>query len=77
MNADLKKIKKLYGEKMMHLCRSAFPTILEEPGKLVELMTDNFEPSRFLYEDIINKLYNYKGKILIASQHKALEVLEL
>ena len=52
MNADLKKIKKLYGEKMMHLCRSAFPTILEEPGKLVELMTMNFEPSRFLYEDI-------------------------
>lgn len=72
MNADLKKIKKLYGEKMMHLCRSAFPTILEEPGKLVELMTDNFEPSRFLYEDIIKsrKEDSFKDYIFTVNDKK-------
>ena len=26
---DLKLIKKLYGEKMMHLCRTLFPSLLE------------------------------------------------
>ena len=53
MNPDLKRIKKLYGENMMHLCRTLFPTILETPGKLVELLTENFEPNRMLYNDII------------------------
>ena len=28
MNKDLKVIKKHYGEKMMHLCRELFPTLL-------------------------------------------------
>lgn len=32
MNDDLKIIKKYYGEKMSHLCRTLFPTILEEKG---------------------------------------------
>ena len=31
MNSDLKIIKKYYGEKMMHLCRKNFSTILETP----------------------------------------------
>lgn len=53
MNTDLEIIKKKYGEKMMHLCRSLFPTILENPGVLSKLMLDNFDPSRFLYDDII------------------------
>ena len=29
MNEDLKIIKKHYGEKMMHLCRELFPTLLQ------------------------------------------------
>ena len=29
---DLKLIKKHYGEKMAHLCRDLFPTLLEEEG---------------------------------------------
>jgi len=49
---DLKLIKDKYGEKMMHFCRSAFSTILETPGLLFNLLKDNFEFSRFLYEDI-------------------------
>ena len=50
---DLKVIKKLYGEKMSHLCRELFPTILEEPGKLSTLLQEKFEPSKLLYEDLI------------------------
>lgn len=54
MDLDLKIIKKKYGEKMMHLCRTLFPTILEKEGKLSELILKLFNPSRSLYEDIVN-----------------------
>lgn len=54
MSDDLKIIKKKYGENMMHLCRKLFPTFLEYPGFLSSLMQELFEPSRFLYEDIMN-----------------------
>ena len=33
MNNELKQIKKKYGERMMHLCRTLFPTILNEECK--------------------------------------------
>lgn len=54
MNEDLKIIKKKYGEKMMHLCRTLFPSILEQPGVLSKLMLEKFETSRFLYDDIVS-----------------------
>ena len=62
---DLKVIKKKYGEKMSHLCRELFPTILENEGELSNLMLDNFEPSKFLYEDIIksNSIENFKNYV--------------
>ena len=67
MNQDLKIIKNKYGEKMMHLCREMFPTILETQGALSKILLDKFEPTRFLYEDIIKnemkeefKSYIYK-----------------
>ena len=50
---DLEQIKKYYGEKMKHLCRSLFPTLLETKGLLIGLMLKTFEPSRFLYEDLV------------------------
>ena len=50
---DEKRIRKLYGENMWHLCRSLFPTILETPGLLSKLLEDHFYPSKFLYDDII------------------------
>ena len=40
---ELKKIKKLYGEKFMHLCRELFPTILEKEGALTEILNSTFE----------------------------------
>ena len=52
---DLKLIKDKYGEKMMHFCRSAFPTILESPGLLYSLLEGHFEFNKFLYEDIVNE----------------------
>ena len=59
MNSDLKLIKKKYGEEMSHLCRELFPILLEQEGLLSKLLLDNFEPSHFLYEDIVkNNLIN-------------------
>lgn len=49
---DLKIIKKKYGEKMMQLCRSLFPTILNDNGALSSIMLSKFYPSRSLYFDI-------------------------
>ena len=44
---------------MSHLCRELFPVILEQEGLLSKLLLDNFEPSHFLYEDIVkNNLIN-------------------
>ena len=51
---DLKIIKKKYGEKMSHLCRELFPTILEQNGVLSKLMLDNFNESHDLYNDIVS-----------------------
>lgn len=56
MSSDLINIKEKYGERMMHLCRSLFPTILEIDGKLFELLSDNFAYSKFLYDDIVNNM---------------------
>lgn len=49
---DLKLIKKCYGEKMSHLCRSLFPTILETPGLLFKIINTYFIPYRYLSEDL-------------------------
>ena len=55
MQGDLKRIKKRYGEKMAHLCRELFPTLLETDGLLYELISSKFAPNKFLYEDIIEQ----------------------
>ena len=52
---DLKYIKKHYGEKMSHLCRRLFPSILEHPGLLYHLLTSHFYKSKSLYYDIVNE----------------------
>lgn len=65
MQGDLKKIKKRYGEKMAHLCRELFSTILENEGVLYELLSSKFAPNKFLYEDIIEqeKVEEFKNLI--------------
>ncbi len=51
---DLQLIKKYYGENMMHLCRSLFPTLLEKPGLLFSTLSNAFAYSKYLYDDIVN-----------------------
>ena len=62
---DLSLIKKYYGENMSHLCRELFPTILENKGLLFNIINSKFNPSKFLYEDIIeqNKVSEFKNYI--------------
>ncbi len=52
MNEDLKIIKKYYGEKMMHFCREAFSTLLEEKGVLPKKLLENFNSNHSLFKDI-------------------------
>ena len=53
MNEELKKIKKKYGEELMHLCKKLFPTILETPNLLYIILEENFGFSKMLASDII------------------------
>ena len=53
MNEDLKIIKKKYGEEMAHFCRDYFPILLETKGLLPSLLLKNFEPSKSLFNDIV------------------------
>ena len=55
MDGDLKYLKKHYGERFAHLCRSLFPTILEQEGLLTNIISSSFAHSRLLYDDIINE----------------------
>ena len=56
MNSDLKIIKKKYGENFSKLCRELFPSILENKGELVSIITSLFKENHFLYDDLI--IYN-------------------
>lgn len=47
-NKDLAYIKKFYGEKFMHLCRSLFPTLLETEGLLSSIIASKFAPTHAL-----------------------------
>ncbi len=50
---DLKRIKKIYGEKFMQLCRDLFPTILEQEGALMKILEQKFSHNcNSLYESI-------------------------
>lgn len=89
MDYDLKIIKEKYGERMMHLCRQLFPTILETEGLLSSLLLKTFEPSRLLYDDIMeenfidglddsqNSVEWFKNFIFDLFQKKDLEVKDV
>ena len=64
---DLIKIKKYYGESMMHLCKRLFPSILEQDNLLFNLLDSNFAPAKFLYDDIIDNKLEEDFKIYIYS----------
>lgn len=61
-NNGERKIKKAYGEKMMHLCRELFPSI--PSSELATVLQSNFEAYDFLYDDLVkyglvNSFRNY------------------
>lgn len=71
---ELKKIKKMYGEDLMKLCRDFFPTILEKEGLLTEILTQSFATNtRTLFDDLMlnqgieekyeDRIRKYKGII--------------
>lgn len=50
---ELRRIRKTYGEEMMHLCREKFQKILQSEGLLLRLLKENFATnSRNLGRDI-------------------------
>ncbi len=57
MSEELKQIKKIYGEDMMHLCRESFPTILENEGSLLKILTDHIASTKELAKEL--KLHGY------------------
>ena len=72
MNKDLKWIKKHYSEKMMHLCRDYLSSMLEIPGLLPKLLSDNFHNNNTLADDIIkeNKQVKFKDYLYLIYEGK-------
>ena len=66
MNSDLKILKKKYGENFSKLCRNLFPSILEEEGTLVSIITSLFKENHFLYDDLIkyNMVYSFQKLVM-------------
>ena len=54
MNDELKQIKKIYGEEMMHLSRELFPSILEKEGALLHILEKHLAPNRTFASEIIS-----------------------
>ncbi len=81
MDKELKKIKKLYGEVMMHYCRDNFALILDTPDLILNILTSNFHPTHELYNDLEenNLLLKFKEYIFTKinkEEEKVVEVTE-
>ncbi len=78
MNDELKEIKKIYGEEMMHMCREMFPTILEQEGRLLAFLKERIAPTHSFASDIkSNNLENYfKNWVEIFIRPKQVEMVE-
>ena len=65
MKKELQQIKDKYGEEMMHFCRENFSSILETEGLLFKLLSEHFEYSKELFNDIVKQGYkdNFKNYI--------------
>ena len=65
MEGELRKIKKLYGEDFAKLCRVHFSRLLDEEGKLTEILLKLFAPSHSLYDELMNqdRIFEFKGAV--------------
>ena len=71
MTDELKRIKKKYGEEMMHLCRSLFSTLLEEENALYNILINNIAPTKLLYNDLVkNDLVDDFKKYILSFVNK-------
>lgn len=61
---DLKYLKKHYGDRFAKLCRELFPTLLETPGLLKQIICKYFDKSSTLYEDIKEIKYPFRAFVL-------------
>ena len=75
---DFEILKKYYGENFAKLARFLFPTILENKGKLVEIIEEHFAHSHELYADIVkaNKVENFKNFIMEKYSNKDNHVID-
>ncbi len=65
---ELKIIKNKFGEKMSRYCRDYLSTVLDENGKLLQILLEHFNPSHELYKDleendILDDFKNYIYKL--------------
>ncbi len=75
MKGELKKIKKIYGEDMMHFVRERFSKFLDNPYVVYNALTSLFYPNKFLYKDLLennllDSFANYMYKHLMHSEVK-------
>ncbi len=76
VNNDLKRIRKLYGERMIHLCRTLFPTLLATPGLLPNILESAIAPSHTVVIDIEDNNLQDKFKDFVYSYIKMKEALQ-
>ena len=62
---DLKYLKMHYGEDFARLCRTLFPTILKNEGKLTSIIESKFAHSKFLANDLKGMEKEFKDYIYI------------
>ena len=66
---ELKKVKKIFGEKFKNLCRELFPVILENEGELLKILEKNFSHNcNSLYESITENKLESEFKEFIYSE---------
>ena len=74
---ELKRIKKIYGEKFSRLCRDMFPVILEQEGVLLHVLENTFSHNcNSLYEIITENGLETEFKELIYSESDLKRELE-
>lgn len=78
MTEELKKIKDMYGEKMMQICRRNFATLLDTPGVLYDILSNHIAPTHSLADDIIDRYAEeeFKDFILAFTDTKEKEIVD-
>ena len=72
---ELKRIKKIYGERFKNLCRDMFPDILEQEGRLLSILENTFSHNcNSLYQSIVENFLEIDFRDLIYGRQ--LEITE-